>query len=231
MTQQMRNILFTLILLLFAGYCHAQKAGVRYYNSKYEEVDEGKARYVKTVTNNADGTTTIKEVDLKNGEEISNYSYKGNEPYGLWSNPSYRLIGRKKDKEKLDYNFELVYDKDVTCKIADELAGVTQVFADDVIKGYKAPQLTSGQQFFEFIGRNIHYPHIAKEQGIQGRVEAKFTITANGDVEDIVIVKSVHIALDKEYARVLRKAKFTPATIKGKPVALCLIMPTNFQLD
>jgi periplasmic protein TonB len=63
-----------------------------------------------------------------------------------------------------------------------------------------------------FFVKNIRYPQIAKEQGIEGVVYLTFIVDTKGDVRDIAILKGAHPLLDKE---VLRVAKFMP---KWEPV-------------
>ena len=59
----------------------------------------------------------------------------------------------------------------------------------------------------EFFRKNIHYPQIAKDQGIEGVVYLTFVVDTKGDVRDIAILKGAHPLLDRE---VLRVAKFMP---------------------
>jgi hypothetical protein len=56
-------------------------------------------------------------------------------------------------------------------------------------------------------------------------------ITTTGEVKNIWIVKGVHISLDKEAERLIRKLNHvTPAMYKGVPVELCLDIPITFEL-
>lgn len=198
-------------------FCYAQETQVKYYNSKYQEVPEKKARYVKTVTKN-DGATTSTQTDLRTGD-INSETFKDYEPYGVWVH----------GKQKLDYNFRLHY-ADEACT-NETLPKLNDYFADVVSLGYKAPKVSQSEDFYYFLGRNIQYPAPAKENGIEGKVYAQFTIGKDGSVKNIIITKSAHILLDKEYARVLRKMKFAiPPTMNGKPVELCVIAPASFKL-
>lgn len=63
-----------------------------------------------------------------------------------------------------------------------------------------------------FFVKNIRYPQLAKEQGIEGVVYLTFVVDTKGDVRDIEILKGAHPLLDRE---VLRVAKFMP---KWEPV-------------
>jgi protein TonB len=64
----------------------------------------------------------------------------------------------------------------------------------------------------EFFKKNIRYPQLAKDRGIQGVVYLTFIVDTKGDVRDIKIAKGADPLLDRE---VLRVAKFMP---KWEPV-------------
>lgn len=64
----------------------------------------------------------------------------------------------------------------------------------------------------DFFRKNIHYPVLAKEQGIEGVVYLTFVVDTKGDVKEIQIAKGAHPLLDRE---VLRVAKLMP---KWEPV-------------
>ncbi|CAN5430946.1 hypothetical protein BH09BAC5_BH09BAC5_07320 [soil metagenome] len=58
-----------------------------------------------------------------------------------------------------------------------------------------------------FFVKNIHYPQMAKEQGIEGVVYLTFVVDTKGNVKDIEILKGANPMLDRE---VLRVAKIMP---------------------
>ena len=55
----------------------------------------------------------------------------------------------------------------------------------------------------EFIKKEMKYPQIAKENGIQGQVLASFIIEKDGTVSNPKIVKGVDPSLDKETIRII----------------------------
>ena len=57
--------------------------------------------------------------------------------------------------------------------------------------------------FSKWIGQNMVYPEIAKENGVQGRVTLQFTVNADGTVSNIKVLRGVDSALDKEAVRVV----------------------------
>ena len=65
----------------------------------------------------------------------------------------------------------------------------------------------------KFIKKNMQYPEEAKKEGIEGQVICQFTVTKDGSIEDIIIVRSVHKLLDQEAIRII---KSMPKWIPGK---------------
>ncbi len=56
-----------------------------------------------------------------------------------------------------------------------------------------------------FIQKNIQYPIIAKNHGIEGKVYVTLTIDERGGVEDISFMNSIGGGCEEEVTRVLRK--------------------------
>lgn len=63
------------------------------------------------------------------------------------------------------------------------------------------------------------YPLEAISKGLEGSVVLSFTINEVGGVEDILVISSPYDGVfDKESRRALRKWKFKPAIVDGKPI-------------
>lgn len=75
------------------------------------------------------------------------------------------------------------------------------------------------------------YPQRALRQRIEGWVELTFTVTANGDVNDIKVVDSQpRREFDREATRALSQWKFKPRISNGKPVAASARQRLEFKL-
>ena len=86
----------------------------------------------------------------------------------------------------------------------------TKVF--DVVE--QMPQFPGGPNaLFEYLSKNIKYPVVAEENGIQGRVIVTFVVERDGSITDVKVAKSVDPSLDKEAMRVV---KSMPHWIPGK---------------
>lgn len=86
-------------------------------------------------------------------------------------------------------------------------------------------------EFQKWIYKNIEYPDIAAQNGIQGRVQMSFLVDTDGSVKDIKVLRGVDSSLDKEAIRVISKSpKWTPGKQRNKPVKVRYIFPVTFQL-
>lgn len=223
----MKRITFTALILMLAFICQAQNVQTRYYNNQYleEEVPQEKARYFQTVTQNADGSITTSKKNLKKDVIESSQTLKGEEPFGVW------IYQRAGGLAEMDYNFQLKYTGE-DCPGSDALTKIENYLANDDSKGYTAPKIAPEEKsILSFIGRNLVYPAKARREGIQGKVVLVFTITKEGVIENIFVKKGVHLILDKEAVRVLRKLKFSsPPRLNGHPQNFCVEMPISFKL-
>ncbi|MFP4060579.1 MAG: energy transducer TonB [Bacteroidales bacterium] len=86
--------------------------------------------------------------------------------------------------------------------------------------------------FREWIAKNLKYPEVARENGIEGRVFVQFAVNANGQVVDAKVVRGVDPALDKEALRVVQSSpKWQPGKQRGKSVKVQFTFPINFVLQ
>ena len=95
------------------------------------------------------------------------------------------------------------------------------------------PEYPGGNQaMIKFIVKNVNYPVIAKEAGIQGKVYVQFEIATTGQVENIKVVRRVHPSLDKEAIRVMKlMPKWKPGESHGKKVRVRMYLPIVFKLS
>jgi len=71
------------------------------------------------------------------------------------------------------------------------------------------------------------YPEEARENNIEGVVRLQITISPEGVVTHVVVVKGLGFGLDEEARRRIRRFRFTPATRDGVPVSVTV--PFNFR--
>ena len=94
------------------------------------------------------------------------------------------------------------------------------------------PSFPEGQGgVFGYISKNIRYPVVAEENGIQGRVLVSFIVEKDGSLTDFVIEKSVDPSLDKEAIRLVRSMpKWNPGKKDGQYVNVKYTLPITFRL-
>jgi TonB family protein len=80
------------------------------------------------------------------------------------------------------------------------------------------------------ISKNFSYPQEAQDRGIQGRVSALFTISKEGNVENIAM-RGPDKLLEDEVERILKRLPvMKPGKNKGEEVAVAYSIPVNFKL-
>lgn len=104
------------------------------------------------------------------------------------------------------------------------------VYDPNGIEAY--PEFPGGMSAFaKYMGRNIRFPEMAIEGGIQGRVIVSFIIEKNGDLSNIKIIRGIGAGCDEEAIRVLAKSPKWKAGIQNKQnVRVAYTIPINFQL-
>lgn len=88
------------------------------------------------------------------------------------------------------------------------------------------------EKMYAFLGRNIKYPAAAKKANIQGTVLAKFTVTQEGKIKDLRIVKSLSPETDAETLRIIKTMPdWKPGLQNGRPVNVEYTLPIQFSLE
>ena len=84
----------------------------------------------------------------------------------------------------------------------------------------------------KWLGKNIKYPTISQENGVQGRVIVQFVINRDGSIVDAKVVRGVDPYLDKEALRVVNQMpKWSPGKQRGKAVRCQFTLPVQFRLQ
>ena len=93
------------------------------------------------------------------------------------------------------------------------------------------PSFTGGQSaLFDFMAKNIKYPEVAEDNGIQGRVLVTFIVKKDGSLSDVRVAKSEDPALDKEAVRLVKSMpKWSPGIREGKYVNVKFTLPVTFR--
>ncbi|GHT42232.1 hypothetical protein AGMMS49965_13350 [Bacteroidia bacterium] len=112
---------------------------------------------------------------------------------------------------------------------------LTKEEMDDEIYDHpeEEPTFPSGnKEITAWLAKNIQYPPVAAEQGIQGKIILRFVVEKDGSIGEVQILQSVESSLDKEAVRVVKKMpRWTPAKNKGVSVRSWFNLPTTFRLE
>ncbi|MFH1213100.1 MAG: energy transducer TonB, partial [Candidatus Neomarinimicrobiota bacterium] len=103
---------------------------------------------------------------------------------------------------------------------------------DDNAKPDSLPFDTSPEPVggFAALQRNIVYPAIAQEGGVEGMVIVQASIDEKGNVTKCTVARGLpNTGLDEAAINAVKKTHFKPATLKGKPVEVTISIPINFK--
>ena len=95
------------------------------------------------------------------------------------------------------------------------------------------PEFPGGMaKLAEYLAKNIKYPQLARESGIQGRVFINFVVENDGSVTNVKVMRSLGGGCDEEAMRVVKSMpKWKPGKQRGKPVRVSYNLPVNFKLQ
>lgn len=103
---------------------------------------------------------------------------------------------------------------------------------DDVFVVVEEVPKFMGGEVQQWIGKNVKYPSIAAENGVQGKVYVQFVIEKDGSVSNVNVLRGVDASLDKEAVRVIQAMpKWKPGKQRGSTVRVSYTLPINFRLS
>lgn len=198
----------------------AQNPDTVYYNKKYSPVPKSKAAYMKIISRKGDILTT-RLIDIKHKTETVQH-LRNNKPVGKW------IV--EENNRTFEYDFDnLVYltDDEVKKEVQRINGNITET-----TPGFVKPSFIGGDEArIKFIIENIYYPLEARENGYQGTIYLCFTVTKEGNIENVAVTKGANVYLDCEAVRVVKlMPKWNPATLNEKPIDILYFMPIKFTL-
>ena len=88
------------------------------------------------------------------------------------------------------------------------------------------------QKMYEYLGKNIKYPQIARESSIQGRVFVNFVVEPDGSVSNVKVLRGIGGGCDEEAVRVVKSMpKWKAGKQRGKAVRVSYTLPVVFKLQ
>jgi len=94
------------------------------------------------------------------------------------------------------------------------------------------PEFPGGESaLFEYLSKNVQYPSMDRENGIQGKVVIRFVVKESGEVSNVEVVRGVSPLSNNEALRVVRNMpKWIPGKQNGKAVPVYFAIPITFRL-
>ena len=108
--------------------------------------------------------------------------------------------------------------------------------SDNMEKSYdvveQMPSFPGGTaKLFDYLNNNLHYPVLAEEEGIQGRVVVSFIVERDGSISNARVTKSVDPSLDKEAVRLVKSMpRWSPGKQNGSAVRVKYTVTVTFKL-
>jgi periplasmic protein TonB len=88
------------------------------------------------------------------------------------------------------------------------------------------------EKFYAYLGKSIHYPAVARENNVQGKVFLTFVVEKDGSLTDIKVLRGIGSGCDEEAVRVIKNSpKWKPGQQNGRVVRQQYTVPINFTLQ
>ncbi|MGV8094394.1 MAG: energy transducer TonB [Mangrovibacterium sp.] len=130
-----------------------------------------------------------------------------------------------KYKSSPEKNVENEVENTVEDKAKDEKDEKIYTFVEQM------PEFPGGTHALrKFIGKQLRYPKIAKEDAAQGQILVNFIVNREGNIWNVRILKSAHPALDQEVIRVIYSLpQWKPGVHHGRAVNVEYNIPVSFS--
>ena len=94
------------------------------------------------------------------------------------------------------------------------------------------PEFPGGMEaLYKYLGQNIKYPQLARENGITGKVYVTFVVEKDGSIANPRILRDIGGGCGAEAIRVVKAMpKWSPGKQRGKAVRVQFNLPVNFNL-
>ena len=135
--------------------------------------------------------------------------------------------------DDVEINAEVDQNEVIEEYVAPEVEEEEIVEAEIFTVVEEMPEFPGGMaKLAEYLGKNIKYPQLARESGIQGRVFINFVVENDGSVTNVKVMRSLGGGCDEEAIRVVKSMpKWKPGKQRGKPVRVSYNLPVNFKLQ
>ena len=136
------------------------------------------------------------------------------------------------ETEDIEINAEVEQNEVIEEYVAPEVVEEEVVEQEIFQIVEEMPSYPGGERaLLEYVAKNIKYPQIARETGIQGRVFVGFVVEPDGSVSNVKILRGIGGGCDEEAMRVIKSLpKWKPGKQRGKAVRVSYQIPVVFKL-
>jgi protein TonB len=86
-------------------------------------------------------------------------------------------------------------------------------------------------KFYDYLGKSIRYPGVARENNVQGKVFLTFVVEKDGSLTDVKVLRGIGSGCDEEAVRVVKASKkWKPGMQNGRAVRQQYTVPISFTL-
>ena len=135
--------------------------------------------------------------------------------------------------EDIEINADVQQDEVIEEYVAPEVVE-EEVVEQEIFKIVEEmPAFPGGEaKLMEYVAKNVKYPQIARETGVQGRVYVNFVVEPDGSVSNVSVLRGIGGGCDEEAIRVVKSMpKWKPGKQRGKAVRVSYMLPVNFKLQ
>ncbi len=135
--------------------------------------------------------------------------------------------------EDIEINADVQQDEVLEEYVAPEVVE-EEVVEQEIFKIVEEmPAFPGGEaKLMEYVAKNVKYPQIARETGVQGRVYVNFVVEPDGSVSNVSVLRGIGGGCDEEAIRVVKSMpKWKPGKQRGKAVRVSYMLPVNFKLQ
>jgi protein TonB len=142
-------------------------------------------------------------------------------------------------KDNIKVNTDFDFSQDFDLDMAIEEYTPVDIVEDEVDNAppmrfvEEMPEPTGGfEAMYLFLGQNLKYPEVARNNGISGRVLVGFVVERDGSISNVKVEVGVYPELDQEAVRIVKiMPKWKPGKQMGKAVRCLYQIPILFTLQ
>ena len=136
---------------------------------------------------------------------------------------------------EIDLDIEMTEDQVIDQPIFEEMdMEVQEEVTNEIFTIVESqPEPIGGlSAFYKYVGENLKYPRMAKNNSIEGRVYIEFVVEKDGSLTDIKTLKGIGGGCDEEACRIIGGApNWIPGKQRGNPVRVKMVIPILFRLE